>query len=79
MKLKKDRGRFTVRFDMENPDHVRAVEMCIRDRFYEPTKEAMQVSTYLRVYRRYPKLIEHLVKVGFEHIVADIVLSLIHI
>ena len=33
----------------------------------------MQVSTYLRVYRRYPKLIEHLVKVGFEHIVADIV------
>lgn len=26
MKLKKDRGRFTVRFDMENPDHVRAVE-----------------------------------------------------
>ena len=22
MKLKKDRGRFTVRFDMENPDHA---------------------------------------------------------
>lgn len=41
--------------------------------FYEPTKEAMQVSTYLRVYRRHPKLIEHLVKVGFERIVSDIV------
>lgn len=33
----------------------------------------MQVSTYLRVYRRHPKLIEHLVKVGFERIVSDIV------
>ena len=33
----------------------------------------MQVSTYLRVYRCHPKLIEHLVKVGFERIVSDIV------
>ena len=33
----------------------------------------MQVSTYLRVYRHHPKLIEHLVKVGFERIVSDIV------
>ena len=32
MKLKKDRGRFTVRFDMENPDHVRAVEYLERHR-----------------------------------------------
>ena len=32
MKLKKDRGRFTVRFDMENPDHVRAVEYLERQR-----------------------------------------------
>ena len=32
MKLKKDRGRFTVRFDMENPDHVRAVECLERQR-----------------------------------------------
>lgn len=48
-------------------------QYCALRQFYEPTKEAMQVSTYLRVYRRYPKLIEHLVKVGFEHIVADIV------
>ena len=32
MKLKKDRGRFTVRFDMENPDHVRAVEYLERER-----------------------------------------------
>ena len=48
-------------------------QYCALRQFYEPTKEIMQVSTYLRVYRRYPKLIEHLVKVGFEHIVADIV------
>lgn len=48
-------------------------QYCALRQFYEPTKETMQVSTYLRVYRRYPKLIEHLVKVGFEHIVADIV------
>lgn len=32
MKLKKDRGRFTVRFDMENPDHVCAVEYLERQR-----------------------------------------------
>ena len=32
MKLKKDRGRFTVRFDMENPDHARAVEYLERQR-----------------------------------------------
>ena len=32
MKLKKDRGRFTFRFDMENPDHVRAVEYLERQR-----------------------------------------------
>ena len=32
MTLKKDRGRFTVRFDMENPDHVRAVEYLERQR-----------------------------------------------
>lgn len=32
MKLKKDRGHFTVRFDMENPDHVRAVEYLERQR-----------------------------------------------
>lgn len=32
MKVKKDRGRFTVRFDMENPDHVRAVECLERQR-----------------------------------------------
>ena len=32
MKVKKDRGRFTVRFDMENPDHVRAVEYLERQR-----------------------------------------------
>lgn len=32
MKLKKDRGRFTVRFDMENPDHMRAVEYLERQR-----------------------------------------------
>lgn len=32
MKLKKDRGRFTVRFDMENPGHVRAVEYLERQR-----------------------------------------------
>ena len=48
-------------------------QYCALRQFYEPTKEAMQVSTYLRVYRRHPKLIEHLVKVGFERIVSDIV------
>ena len=32
MKLKKDRGRFTVRVDMEKPDHVRAVEHLERQR-----------------------------------------------
>ena len=32
MKLKKDRGRFTVRDDMEKPDHVRAVEHLERQR-----------------------------------------------
>ena len=32
MKVKKDRGRFTVRFDMENQDHVRAVEYLERQR-----------------------------------------------
>ena len=32
MKAKKDRGRFTVRFDMENQDHVRAVEYLERQR-----------------------------------------------
>ena len=41
-------------------------QYCALRQFYEPTKEAMQVSTYLRVYRRHPKLIEHLVKVGFD-------------
>lgn len=48
-------------------------QYCALRQFYEPTKEAMQVSTYLRVYQRHPKLIEHLVKVGFERIVSDIV------
>lgn len=32
MKLKKDRGRFTARFDMENPDHAHAVEYLERQR-----------------------------------------------
>ena len=32
MKLRKDRGRFTVRFDIENPGHVRVVEYLKRQR-----------------------------------------------
>lgn len=42
MKLKKDRGRFTVRFDMENPDHVRAVEYLERQRDRGKTQDLIR-------------------------------------
>ena len=37
-------------------------QYCALRQFYEPTKEAMQVSTYLRVYRRHPNLLSILLK-----------------